>query len=452
MLTALAINDRAKSALKALIHLAWPVIASRLGIQLMALADTVVVGHYSSDQLGYHMLAISISWVFAITGMGLTMGMQVKTAHFLGAKDDHKVGAVFQRGMAYATGLGFIFMVASIVLGPWLLRLFVTPDIAKGAHYPLIVFCIGIPFFMMSMAVSQFMEALGRTRDVMVSTLLANALNLILLFILVPSHFVWFGIECNGALGAAVATLIARIAHIIGIWIYVIGLKQVKAFDLLGRHQFDPNDGVEQRQVGYAAGASYFIEVSAFAGLSLFSGHAGAVVAASWAIVLNFASVVFMVPVGISAGCSVLVGQAYGAKNREEIALMGRISFITTVCFMVLVVLFMLVGLGPLTALYTHDAALIDAVKYGFLLSCLFYIPDGLQVVAAQALRARQDVLAPTLIHYISYGLIMLPLGYLFTVVMNEGIAGLVWPVIIASVISGTFQTARYLWLDRKLA
>ncbi|MEI9905663.1 MAG: hypothetical protein WDN06_18290 [Asticcacaulis sp.] len=43
----------------------------------------------------------------------------------------------------------------------------------------------------------------------------------------------------------------------------------------------------------------------------------------------------------------------------------------------------------------------------------------------------------------------MLPLGFLFCLTLHGGVAGLIWAVVVASALSGTFQTARFLWLDR---
>ena len=184
--------------------------------------------------------------------------------------------------------------------------------------------------------------------------------------------------------------------------------------------------------------------------MTVFAGHIGEDAAASWAILLNFASVVFMVPMGLSAGCSVLVGRAFGAGDRQGLARTGRVSFASAGAFMAAVVVVVLLFSGALTRFYTHDAQLIPVVWQGLLLSCLFFIPDGLQVVGAQALRARRDILAPTVIHYVSYGAIMLPLGFAFSLTLGLGVPGLVLAIAVASLISGAFQTARFLWLDRR--
>ncbi len=442
-----------RAAFAALYRLSWPVITSRVGVMLMALLDTIVVGQYSSAELGFLMLSQSLFWVPAMTSMGLLMGVQVKTAHFLGAGDLHRIGAVYQRATGYALVLGCVFAVFLLIAGFGFLGLIVaTPEMAQGARMPIVIFAASMPLFLLSIVNSQFLEALGRTRDTMIATILSNILNVLLLLLLVPGHFYIFGIHFSGAFGAATATALARSVLSIGLLIHVLCLKEAKPYDLLGKQEVDHDGAVDQRHVGYATGAAYFIEVAAFAGMTMFAGHIGEIAVASWAIVLNFASVVFMVPMGLSAGCSVLVGKAYGGGDRESLARTGRVSFVSAGAFMSLVVLGVIAGADALTRLYTGDASLIPYVREGLLLSCLFFIPDGLQVVAAQALRAREDILAPTVIHYISYGVIMLPLGYLFCITFSWGVAGLIWAVVAASAISGTFQTGRFLWLDRRAA
>lgn len=446
----LPVSLETRAAFAALFRLSWPVVASRLGIMLMSLLDTLVVGRTSTAELGFLMQAQSLYWVFGLTCMGLLMGVQVKTAHFLGSGDEHRVGAVFQRGLGYALALGVGFMILLLLAGPSFLRATVRPEIARGSRLPLILFAVSMPIFLCGTVASQFLEALGRTRDVLIATLAANALNVALLFALVPGHAHMFGVDFHGAMGAATATLIARTAQAVGMLVYVAWLPAAKPYGLTDKQPDDHAAAVEQRHIGYATGAAYFIEVAAFGGMTVFAGHIGEDAAASWAILLNFASVVFMVPMGLSAGCSVLVGRAFGAGDRQGLARTGRVSFASAGAFMAAVVVVVLLFSGALTRFYTHDAQLIPVVWQGLLLSCLFFIPDGLQVVGAQALRARRDILAPTVIHYVSYGAIMLPLGFAFSLTLGLGVPGLVLAIAVASLISGAFQTARFLWLDRR--
>jgi MATE family multidrug resistance protein len=63
-------------------------------------------------------------------------------------------------------------------------------------------------------------------------------------------------------------------------------------------------------------------------------------------------------------------------------------------------------------------------------------IPDFIQVVAAQALRALGRPWFPTLSHFVSYVLVMAPLGWLFCDYFGRGAQGLVEAIAVASVAS----------------
>ena len=80
-------------------------------------------------------------------------------------------------------------------------------------------------------------------------------------------------------------------------------------------------------------------------------------------------------------------------------------------------------------------------------LSCLFLIPDAVQVVAAQALRARGEVWIPTFTHLASYALVMTPLAWWLAIPMGMGLNGIVWAVVAASFLSAGLLLGRFQWL-----
>ena len=70
--------------------------------------------------------------------------------------------------------------------------------------------------------------------------------------------------------------------------------------------------------------------------------------------------------------------------------------------------------------------------------------------VAAQALRARGDVWVPTVTHLTSYMVVMAPLAWFLAIPLKHGVNGMVWAVIIASVISCGLLLARFWALSRR--
>ena len=78
------------------------------------------------------------------------------------------------------------------------------------------------------------------------------------------------------------------------------------------------------------------------------------------------------------------------------------------------------------------------------------YLPDSLQVVVAQALRARGDVWLPTGTHLTSYIALMMPLAWWLAIPQHMGIMGMVWSVVIASFVSGGLLLGRFWMLARR--
>jgi MATE family multidrug resistance protein len=431
-----------------LLRIAGPVVLSRLGIMVMGLTDAIVVGHYSAQQLGFHAMAWAPTSVFVTCTVGLLVGVQVMGSRAVGAGKPHEAGAVLRRGLVYAFWLGVAGAVLLVVAGPPLLhRAGLETALADGSTAPLIVFSLSLPLFALSVTLSFWLEGLARPGLVAVTMWIANLINLAANLLLVPGTF---GLPALGAVGAAWSTFIARAAFAAMLAVVIVRLKDARALGVFDKPAPDLASEREQRRVGYGAGASNFFEVSAFAGMSLIAGWLGGLNVAAWAVVLNVVAVIFMVPLGLSTATAVQVGRAYGARDGAGMSRGGWIAFGVTAVFS-LVVSGLLFPLRHLVAgAYTSDPGALALIGPALALSCLFLLPDAVQVVCAQALRARGEVWIPTTTHMISYALIMGPLAWWLAIPMKLGVNGIVWSVIITSFVAAGLLLGRYRMLDVK--
>ena len=431
-----------------LLRLAGPVVLSRLGIMVMGLTDAIVVGHFSARQLGFHAMAWAPTSVFVTVTVGLLVGVQVMGSRAMGAGKPHEAGAVLRRGLVYALWLGLVGSVLLVALGPLLLRhAGLDPALVAGATLPLIVFSLSLTPYALSVALSFWLEGLSRPGAVTVCMWIANLINLLANLLLVPGTF---GLPALGAEGAAWSTFVARTALTVMLAVVILRRKDARALGVFDKPARDRAAEVEQRRVGYGAGASNFFEVSAFAGMSLVAGWLGGLNVAAWAVVLNVAAVIFMIPLGLSTATAVQVGRAYGARDTAGMSRAGWIAFGVTAVF-ALVVALLLFPLRHLVAdVYTQDPAAVALIAPALALTCLFLVPDAVQVVCAQALRARGEVWIPTVTHMISYALIMGPLAWWLALPMKLGVNGIVLSVIVTSFVAAAFLLGRYRMLDLK--
>ena len=441
-------SPSSRAATRELLTLAWPVVLARIGIMTMGLTDAIVVGNYSSRELAFSSLAMAPTSVMVTTAVGLLLGVQVMTARRLGEGRRADTGAVLRRGLTYALQLGVAAMLALIVVGPWALtQLNLEDGLGEGSRPALIVFAMGMPAYLVSVAAQFFLEALGRPKPGMVAMWVANGVNLALNLLLVPDVL---GLGVAGAEASAWATFFARGSLAVFLIIYIARLPEARALGVFAKPPRDPAAEREQIKIGAGSGASYFIEVGAFALMTVIAGQLGTAETAAWAIVLNISAIVFMVPMGVSSATAVLVGRSYGAHDARGVLRNGLVG-IGVISVLTLIVALVVWPTAPLLiGAYNRDPLLAAIAVPALVLATLFFVADGVQVVASQANRAAGDVWWPTIMHFTAYGAIMMPLGWFLA--HRIGVDGLVWAVIIASLVSSSLLTGRFVRVARRLA
>jgi MATE family multidrug resistance protein len=431
-----------------LLKLSGPVVIARLGIMTMGLSDAIVVGRYSATQLGYHALAWAPTAVIVTMAVGLLTGVQVMTARAIGQGRPELTGAVLRRGLVYSFWIGLISTGALLIGGPpFLHAIGLEKDLADGATKVLLIFCLSLPGYAISVAASFWLEGLARPGPAAWAMWAANAVNLALDLLLVPGTF---GLPALGAMGGAWATTGARTFLAVTTLAYIALMPEARALGVFDKPERDRAAEAEQRRIGFGAGASNFFEVASFSSMNIIAGWIGGLAVAAWAIVLNIAAIVFMVPLGLATGAAVLVGRAYGARDEPGVNRAGVVAFGVTAVFGVLVTLFVWPNATLLSKAYTDNAQTLAMAVPALIIATAMFLPDALQVVAAQALRARGDVWLPTYTHLTSYIVIMAPLAWWLGIPMHMGVNGVALAVVIASFISGALLLGRFWMLSRR--
>lgn len=437
-----------RTELAALLTLSGPVVLSRLGVMGMGLTDALVVGRYSAAQLGYHALGWAPTSVIVTMVIGLLSGVQVMAARALGEGRPREAGAVLRRGLAYSLAIGCVSALVLAAAGPAFLHAIgLSKDLADGATRPLMVFSLSLPLYAVSTAASFWMEGLGRPGPGAWAMWGANLVNLAFDLLLVPGAV---GLPALGAVGGACATTGARAFLAVFMLGYIAAMPDARALGVFDKPPRDRPAEREQRRIGFAAGISNFFEVAAFASMNIIAGWIGGLAVAAWAIVLNVAAIVFMVPLGLATAAAVRVGRAYGARDPPGVRRAAVIAFAVTASFGLVVSLLIWPTAGLIAGAYTHDGRTLAMAVPALVLACLMFIPDAIQVVVAQSLRARGDIWLPSGTHFASYVLIMIPLAWWLAIPKGLGLTGMLWAVVLASLVSAALLLGRFAWLDRR--
>jgi MATE family multidrug resistance protein len=173
-----------------------------------------------------------------------------------------------------------------------------------------------------------------------------------------------------------------------------------------------------------------WLEIGLFAGAALVVGLLGAVPLAAHAVAVQVATATFMVPLGIGQAATARVGLAAGAGDARGAALAGSVAVALGTAFMAVTAAAIVAGSGALPWLFLSAAdpaapAVAATAAALLVIAGLFQLADGVQVVAAGALRGLRDTRAPMLFAAVGYWAIGLPIGLVLGFPLGFGASGI---------------------------
>ncbi|QNH63573.1 MATE family efflux transporter [Hymenobacter sediminicola] len=411
--------------LKPTIQLAFPVVLSQLGHVLVNVCDSVMVGQTGKVPLAAVSLGVSVGTVVMVLGMGLSMGITPLVAAADGKRDVPQLGRLLVAGVWMSTVAGLVLAAAGLLIAPLLNHLHQPAEVvALAAPWVRVLFLSLLPL-MVFQGFKQFAEGLGLTRQAMYLSVLANVVNAVLCYAFIFGHL---GAPKLGMMGAAWATLIARVLMALLMGTYVLRAARLRPYREAATHWLRPDGATLRRLLGLGApiGVQMMFEMGAFSFSAIMIGWLGATSLAAHQIAINVASVTYMAASGIAAAATIRVGNMRGLGDAHGARQAGFAAYLLTFLFMSSMGLLLVAFRHFIPHFYNHDAAVVAQAATLLLVAAAFQISDGLQVVGLGALRGLEDVKLPSVVALLSYWVVALPLGYWLGFTLNMGSLG-VW-------------------------
>ena len=404
-------------------RLALPVAAVQVGMNLMGVVDTLMVGRVSATDLAA--AALGNVYFFAVTsfGMGVLMALDPILSQALGAGDTAAVRRGIQRGLVLSVGLTVLASLLTLPAEALLAAARQPVDVVPvAARYALACVPGMFPYFAF-IAVRQALQAMGRMRPILITIVFANLANVALNYVLI---FGKMGFPALGAVGSGWASSGSR-------WIMAVGLV-ITAWPVLRprllpftRACLAPAPLGRMVALGAPVGMQIMLEFGAFGAAGLLMGLLGTIPMAAHQIALNLASFTFMVPLGVSQATAVLVGRAVGQGDAEGARRAAGGGLLLGVGFMAFTALAFLLVPAFWARLYTPDLELVALAAVLLPIAGLFQVMDGLQVVSAGILRGVGDTRHPMLLALVGFWVIGMPAAIFLSFGLSMGPAGLWW-------------------------
>jgi MATE family multidrug resistance protein len=258
------------------------------------------------------------------------------------------------------------------------------------------------------------------------------------------------GAPALGLEGSAWSTLIARCAGMLACGIYVAkagrfaGARPVRWLWPLSLLRFGA-----LVKIGGPSAATLLLEASAFSIAALMIGWFGAVPLAAYQIAISCAATTFMLPLGVSLATTIRVGQAVGAAAHARVRVIGASSFALGIGIMAGCGILLALGRFAIARGFTADGAVLAAAAPLLLVTALFQVFDGLQVIASGALRGLADVRMPVVICAVAYWAVFLPVAWLCAFAWKMGAFGVWVAIVFALGVAALLLTVRFLRLTR---
>ena len=300
-----------RAEVRATLALAAPLAAANLAQMAMGVTNTVMVGRLGVMPLAAVGLGGMFYFTVGVMLQGILFAVAPLAAHALGARDRRAAGRIAGAGLVLAAMFALPFIARLTSLDRLLQALGYDAALAAEIGRYLRALAWGAPAFLGFGVLQSLIAAISRTRPVMAVVLICVAGNAVLNWMLI---FGRLGAPALGVTGSGYASsvnqwlMLAGLALCIRIMPGLGGLHMLRGTFAAGRTEIG-----NILRLGLPIGGIRGLEAGVFLAASILIGLLGAAALGAHQLVINCASISFMVPLGLGQAATVRVAYELGA-------------------------------------------------------------------------------------------------------------------------------------------
>lgn len=431
--------------------LVLPILITQFCQAALGVVDAIMAGGVSALDLA----AVSIGSGIWIPLFLLATGTLIATTPLIGEQIGQKtpehVPHITQQSLWAAIFIGIIGLVL-VSFTPNVLGVMGVPaDIQPKAAQYLRFVAWGFPAIACYAVLRSYCEALERPEPVTV-------ISLIGLFINIPINYIFihglFGMPELGGAGCGLATACVLWINVILLAIYLLKSKNKKFEETRFFYNFAKPDRQQIGKLfrlGIPIGISIFFEASLFSLASIVISPLGAIAVASHQVAMAVTSQLFMIPLSVAMGLTIMVSNRYGERNWLALKHVQFTGLIWTVCIALFSMLGIFIFRESLADLFTDNPAVKTQAMFLLLFAICYQLVDGWQVNIAGILRGMQDTQVPMWITLFCYWVIALPLGTYLVRFTDTGAKGFWIALVTGLTLSSVMLTLRLKQRQRQI-
>ena len=409
---------------KALLFLGLPIVIGQIGVIVLGFADTLMIGHHSTVELGAASFVNNVFNLVIIFSTGFSYGLTPIVGALYGTHKFAPAGQALRCSLLANLLVAIVLTVAMSILFFNLENLGQPEELIPLMKPYYLVLLVSLVFVMLFNGFKQFTDGITDTKTAMWLLLGGNVLNIIGNYLLIYGKF---GLPELGLLGAGISTLFSRIMMVVVFTIIFLRsprfLRYKVGFFRMGwsRPVFRRLNGL-----GWPVAFQMGMETASFSLSAIMIGWLGTIALASHQVMLAISQFTFMMYYGMGAALAVRVSNFKGQGDIINVRRSTYAGFHIMMAFALVLSSIVFLCRNHLGGWFTDSSEVATMVTSLMIPFLLYQFGDGLQITFANALRGISDVKPMMVIAFIAYFLISLPVGYLCGFVLDWGIVG-VW-------------------------
>ena len=397
------------------LKLAVPIVLTQLGQIAMMTTDLALIGRLGDEAVAAAALAHTVFFITFTFGMGFVSAVAPLAAQAFGARNPRQLRRALRVGLWAALVISLPMIMLREYGEQILLLLGQAPAISHRAQPYMLGLAWGITPALWFLAIRGFMGAVNRPEPGLWITLVAIPANALLVYLLIHGGL---GLPRLELFGAGLATSIVNSGMFLaGLW-FVYRRRPFRKYQVLGR--IWRIDWMLMRQlivIGAPISAAFLLEYGLFAAAALLMGLIGTTALAAHQIALQVTAILFMVPFGIGMAATVRVGHGVGRNDAAAVKRAGYVAALLGIVLVSALTLAVILARFAIARFFFGEAVesagmTIELTATLLMVGATFFVADGIQTVAAGALRGMSDTRVPLLFAALSYWLIGFPAAY----------------------------------------
>ncbi len=204
---------RDKSFLRRTFAITIPIVLQNLLNNLVNLVDTLMIGQLGETSIAAVGLANKLFFVYALLMFGVSSGSSILSAQYWGKRELINIKRVLKVSLFIGVGVSMLFVIPGFFFPDIVMSIF-TPlegTISEGSKY-LVIIVFSYPLTAVTMTYVSVLRSMNYVKLPIIITTVSIVINVVLNYGLIYGNM---GFPKMGVAGAALATLIARIAEFI---------------------------------------------------------------------------------------------------------------------------------------------------------------------------------------------------------------------------------------------